>query len=147
MWHLLSWEKDGERERERMSVRMNGFTLQIPSLFSWKLLPASPHCSQTNDGFWFVFWASLSVLGSPVPARQLFFLLKSSSPLSWHIWNRPSLHRHSSGTCSIPASLCSSRSELLWSHSLLRASTSIAAGKFVTLVNWAGREVMLLGKK
>lgn len=139
----------GERERARECVCMNELTLQVPPFFSWKWPPASLHMiigvRMAPDLY---FGAALSVLGFPVCAGQLLFLLKSSSPLLWHIWNRHSLHRHNSGTCSITASLCSYRSELLWPHPLLRGSTSIVvAGKLITLGNWAGREVMLWGKK
>lgn len=89
------------RDRGRMCV-MNGLILQVPPLFSWKLLPASLYVVvRVTMASVLYFGAALSVLGSPVRARQLLVLLKSSSPLSWLIWTRHSLHRHSSGTRSI----------------------------------------------
>lgn len=135
------------RERERMCVYEWIYTASPPTLHlettaaSLRVVVRVPTASDLYFG------DALGVLGSPAHGRQLLFLRKSSSPLSWHIWNRHSLHRHSSGTCSVTASLRSYKSELLWSHSLLRASTSIVvAGKLITLGNWAGREVTLWGK-
>lgn len=135
-------------ERERMCVG------------EWTYTAGPPHCSvrndwlalttlfasQSNDGFWFVFlgcsqcaWLTHSCEAMPP------FLLMSLS-LSWGIWVPEMGTALTDITMGYPASQ-HHHAGLLWSCSLLRASTSIGvAGKQVRLGNWAGREVMLWEK-
>lgn len=136
---------EGGGETEGECVWWMDLHCKCPALQLEMTASLSPRCSQSNNSFCFVFWGcsqcawlTRACKAITLPPEELLTSVVA------HL-DQAQPYRHTVG---LAASLCSCKSRLLWSHSLLRASTSIVvAGKLVTLGNWAGRKVMLWGKK